>query len=354
MYWKNITGFVFLILTFATGFGLCQESSAVLDQSVLIDGGFLSPPTGTLAENFQLSGSEMELHDVSRVILWGVGEPDCNFTLVFRYDAAGYVDGPTVPGDAFASDTPSCTSFDTGIETINGGRIYRVVLDLQSPVGVSTIAPRWLEISSDYYTYLLGKSDLPVTIPGVADIDPITWDWYMMDGNLAIMLVTDQGIMSDNFEHGTTLATWSSTVPALHPGDEWYMPLTSDLLGNGDHELGTLADNIGGNDDSTCGYGDTIDEWWKIRSCPTGDRVISTCSADTTFDTVITVFDEDRETQYCNDDDNQCAAGTFNSTVTLPAGGSSTDYYYIRVSAYDNDIGNSGEYSLWVGYCTSE
>ena len=114
--------------------------------------------------------------------------------------------------------------------------------------------------------------------------------------------------------------------------------------------FGTTLDNAVGQDESPCGVGDTIDEWYSFENtCPNENATItiSTCDDATDFDTVLSVWKQGLNgcTQQfieCNDDATGSAC-TLNglvrkSRVTFSM--SPGDIYFVRVAGYQGAEGN--------------
>jgi hypothetical protein len=117
--------------------------------------------------------------------------------------------------------------------------------------------------------------------------------------------------------------------------------------------FGTTVDNQAGTDDSPCGTGDTVAEWFVFESnCPgeNAEITISTCTSTTDFDTVLTVWKQGldgcmAQLEACNDDatGTSCQLGALQrkSRVTFLTDPGAV--YYVRVSGY---LGATGEFSL--------
>lgn len=110
--------------------------------------------------------------------------------------------------------------------------------------------------------------------------------------------------------------------------------------------VGTLADNTGQVDPTTCGAGDVVDEWYAYTASCDGTATASTCGPGTGFDTTLAVFE-------------LCAFGIMNlacsddfcgdqSQVSWAALAGTT--YYVRVSGTG---GGLGPYALSIGCGTS-
>lgn len=130
----------------------------------------------------------------------------------------------------------------------------------------------------------------------------------------------------------------------------------NDLIANaipiacGDIILGNTKDatNEMGEGDCTDVLDDSKDVWYTFTgNGSTEDVTISTCSANSLFDTAIAVYTGTPGNLSClvdNDDDNNCSDNLL-STVTFTSDGSST--YYIKVQGYD--AYEFGQYELSVG-----
>ncbi|MHC4991907.1 MAG: hypothetical protein ACYTGC_13100, partial [Planctomycetota bacterium] len=105
---------------------------------------------------------------------------------------------------------------------------------------------------------------------------------------------------------------------------------------------GTTADNTGSTgDDTSCAFGDTIDEWYCYTASCTGIATASLCGSG--YDTTLAVFDACGGAELaCNDDafEGPCA-GTLQSQVTWPVTIGTT--YYVRISGFAD---NTGDYVL--------
>jgi hypothetical protein len=153
------------------------------------------------------------------------------------------------------------------------------------------------------------------------------------------LLLRRSPLFSDGFESGD-FSAWSSVEPPSATGDECGDPLS---LMPGIAQLGDLGDNTGTTgDDSSCGTGDTIDEWLTVTAPCSGTMTVTTCRPGTEFDTVLAAWGTCGGAELaCNDDDPggsrpECVLGGLNrkSTITFPVVGGSS--YRIRVSAFDD------------------
>ena len=119
------------------------------------------------------------------------------------------------------------------------------------------------------------------------------------------------------------------TCPAGGSGDECFIPI---VVGDGVF-AGDLSDNTGTVDDTSCIFNDLIDEWYCYTATCTGNATATTCSAATTFDTGLAVFDACGGAEItCNDD----TCGLQSSVTFAVVAGTS---YQIRVSAFNDSVG---------------
>lgn len=116
--------------------------------------------------------------------------------------------------------------------------------------------------------------------------------------------------------------------------------------------FGTTLDNASGTDESPCGSGDTVGEWYSFENtCPNENAkiTISTCTPATDFDTVLAVFKQTMNG--CNGqitacvDDTQLSICELNGnfrksqvTFTMSPGA----IYFVRVAGYNGQRGNFG------------
>ena len=129
--------------------------------------------------------------------------------------------------------------------------------------------------------------------------------------------------------------------PACTPGDG--DECTGPLVASDGSNLGTTLDNTGGADDSSCSFGDTVDEWWCYTATCDGTATASTCNAgtDLDFDTTISVFSACPTSQgefeiVCEDDDTNCGETTHTTAMWSVTTGTT---YLIRVSGFSGDTG---------------
>ncbi|MCG8409593.1 MAG: hypothetical protein MI923_30675 [Phycisphaerales bacterium] len=130
--------------------------------------------------------------------------------------------------------------------------------------------------------------------------------------------------------------------PGAGDGDECTAPI---VVGDGT-VAGDLGDNTGSTgDDSSCaaGDGDTIDEWYCYTAPCDGVVTITTCSAATIFDTVLSVFDACGGMEIaCNDDtagvNVDCELGGVNRKSTVQFAGTAGMTYFARVSVFGDDF----------------
>lgn len=113
----------------------------------------------------------------------------------------------------------------------------------------------------------------------------------------------------------------NQTVFGTNAGDTWLQP-----------------------DLSSCGTGDTVDEWYCFTMPCSGTLTVTTCRPGTDFDTVLSIFDVNGTQLACNDDSNtagcQLPPSGFNlkSTIQLVLFGGET--IRIRVSGFQGAVGN--------------
>ena len=117
--------------------------------------------------------------------------------------------------------------------------------------------------------------------------------------------------------------------------------------------FGTTLDNTVSFDESPCGNGDTVAEWYVFEStCPgeNAEITISTCDPATDFDTVLSVWRSGlqgctQQLEACNDDATgvacQIAGFQRKSRVTFLT--NPGDFYYVRVSGF---LGAKGNFAL--------
>lgn len=131
-----------------------------------------------------------------------------------------------------------------------------------------------------------------------------------------------------------------SSCPVGGAGDE-----CADAIAVGDGTFaGDMADNTGSTgDDDSCGFNNTIDEWYCYTATCTGTLTVTTCSPNTTFDTIVSAFDACGGAQLaCNDDTTgappECSLGGLNrkSTISFPVTSGNT--YNVRVSSFNDDF----------------
>lgn len=151
------------------------------------------------------------------------------------------------------------------------------------------------------------------------------------------------GLFDDGFESGDT-THWSSGGPPVTAGNECSdpLPLTVGALSSGD-----LADNTGSTgDDTSCGSGDTIDEWMVVTATCTGTLSATTCRPGTVFDTVLAAHDVCGGAEItCNDDapgpvTPECSLGADNRKSSIAFAATVGATYLIRVSAYQDSFPN--------------
>jgi len=108
---------------------------------------------------------------------------------------------------------------------------------------------------------------------------------------------------------------------------------------------GTTTDNTGVLDDTSCTYGDVIDEWYAYTTSVAGTATASICSLGASFDTSLAVFDFCGMNELaCNDD--YCGTA---SQISWPVNGGGT--YYIRVSGHNGAV---GDYWLTLAAATGD
>ncbi len=160
-----------------------------------------------------------------------------------------------------------------------------------------------------------------------------------------------------------TLAAAQVTVSAPLPGpnDECS---GATLVGDGT-VFGSLADNTGSNgDETTCANddNDTIDEWYCYTAVGDGTLTVTTCNPGSDYDTVLSAFDGCPENGgveiACNDDTGGAPAecglprpggGTIIRLSTISFQVAENQTYYIRVSAFDDDLtefGGTGNFEM--------
>ncbi len=105
--------------------------------------------------------------------------------------------------------------------------------------------------------------------------------------------------------------------------------------------FGSTLDNSGASDDTSCAFGDTIDEWYCYTATCDGGASATTCNPGTFFDTTLAVFDECNGQELACDDDTE---PKLCSTVTWTAVAGET--YLIRLSGWS---GGFGSFELTIG-----
>ncbi|MEM7584672.1 MAG: DUF11 domain-containing protein [Acidobacteriota bacterium] len=132
------------------------------------------------------------------------------------------------------------------------------------------------------------------------------------------------------------LALFYAPVPLLAQ-DECAAP----LIAVDGSQLGMTTDNTGSTgDDTSCGTGDTVDEWYDYVATCTGEVTVSTCAAGTSFDTTLAVFDDCLGSERtCNDEGAGCSAGRSELQFSAIAGTT----YRLRISGVS---GATGSYAL--------
>ena len=97
--------------------------------------------------------------------------------------------------------------------------------------------------------------------------------------------------------------------------------------------------NTGCIDQSSCGFNDTIDEWFSWTAPGSGLTTVTTCDPVTDFDTTLTVFSSCGGAEItCSDDDFSCLSGVLQSTTEFMATSGST--YFFRIAGYSYAHGN--------------
>ncbi len=108
-----------------------------------------------------------------------------------------------------------------------------------------------------------------------------------------------------------------------------------------------LSDNFASGVVDSCGFGNTVDEWYTFIPVTDGELRVSTCHPGTQFDTVLSVFDAcpaDGGVEIaCNDDaltaPLSCELGGLNRFSSVGVGVSAGVPYFIRVSVYADNFG---------------
>lgn len=213
-----------------------------------------------------------------------------------------------------------------------------------------------IDTASDTYDLVIDGQGL---VSGTVPNDPTVMSWMSTSANVATtaswhidnVRATVVPWFEDDFESGDT-SEWALTVPPAPTGDECTDART---LVDGTVLTGDLADNTGASgDDSSCGTGDTIDEWLEVTASCSGTLTVSTCHPGTEFDTVLAAYDTCGGAEIdCNDDDATgndplCDLNGLNrkSTVSFPAFGGQT--YRIRVSPFLDGFANPGDTAYQV------
>ncbi len=178
--------------------------------------------------------------------------------------------------------------------------------------------------------------------------------------SVTIDVIADQPIyvrVSDDTNVGVNNYTLTLTIDSVQ-NDECNSPFGL-FAGS---TIGNLADQTGSTgDDTPCALNDTRDEWYLHVPVVSGPVVLTTCSPNSDFDTVLSVFDGCPDLGgvpiACNDDANagvtlDCVGGTGSSGSRLSylsfdalAG----EAYYVRVSAFNDQItlgGATGTFEL--------
>ncbi|MDZ4752875.1 MAG: hypothetical protein SGJ11_00075 [Phycisphaerae bacterium] len=96
-------------------------------------------------------------------------------------------------------------------------------------------------------------------------------------------------------------------------------------------------------DQSSCGNGDTIDEWYRFVMPCDGTVDITTCHPGTDFDTTIAVFSDCNGAEIdCNDDSVApgCQIDRLNRKSTVSISGAGGEVLFIRVSGFAAAVGN--------------
>lgn len=114
--------------------------------------------------------------------------------------------------------------------------------------------------------------------------------------------------------------------------------------------LGTTLDDDQGDDESPCGLGDTVAQWYRFgaNGCFGSPLItITTCSDDTDFDTTLSVWKADPsgclgEFIACNDDfaGPGCQLNGLNRKSRVAFSTVGAGFYYVRVSGYNGAQGN--------------
>ncbi|MFQ5430726.1 MAG: hypothetical protein ACE5E1_10485, partial [Phycisphaerae bacterium] len=111
--------------------------------------------------------------------------------------------------------------------------------------------------------------------------------------------------------------------------------------------IGDLGDNTASGASDSCGFNNTIDEWYCYVATCDGTATVTTCNPGTTFDTILSAFDACAGLEIaCNDDTvgapAACSLGGLNrfSTISFPV--LTGVSYLVRVTAFNDDFAGSG------------
>lgn len=146
-----------------------------------------------------------------------------------------------------------------------------------------------------------------------------------------------------------TCESLSGDCPAGGDGDLCTEPI---VVNEGDF-AGDMADNTASGLADTCGFLNTVDEWYCYTATCTGTATATTCSPVTEFDSVLSVFDACGGTELaCNDDDPDalpaCQLNGFNRKSTITWDVVAGESYQLRVSAFLDDFSTGSNYELSI------
>ncbi|MBZ0114109.1 MAG: hypothetical protein K8J08_16715 [Thermoanaerobaculia bacterium] len=155
-------------------------------------------------------------------------------------------------------------------------------------------------------------------------------------------------LFADGFESGD-LTAWGG--PPSPPGDSC---ATAPSIMAGGTLIGDLAQYGASTVSDSCGTGNTIDAWYTYVAPCTGTTEVTTCHPGTTFDSILSVWDNCPATNEvaCNDDDvmapPECGLAGLNRKSTAVYAVTAGSTYYFRVSAFGNPPGNPSNFELSV------
>lgn len=259
--------------------------------------------------------------------------------------------GATTDGPSYATGSP-CAQF--GYNTVFGDVWYSFTAEGDGELTVSTCGTDWDTRLAIYGASFAGPIGCPsgdLSLVGLLTCnDDASGCGFASKATISakaghqykIRVGGYNGFTGVGLLHVDFVSAGSSCLDAIEVNDV-----------DGTTVFGTTLDNQAGVDQSPCGTGDTVAEWYAFTSTCPGDNAeitISTCHPSTDFDTVLTVWKQGldgctSQLMGCNDD----ATGTAcvlngnqrKSRVTFLTDPGAV--YYVRVAGYQ---GATGDFAL--------